>query len=334
MKKYALCVKTPMTYNAGSKAVIDATDIAISAGYKKMHFACVIPALTKFMWSKYLIKVINFILCVFSSIRISKSNIYFLQWPFPGKNAKILFRALISKHARFTILIHDLNDLRGMIYPEDMRIMYALFNAAETVIVHTDSMKEYLVSKGVDTRKIRILYTFDYLTNDVVPERAYSKIIVFAGNLSKSTFLKDISMDDTNIEFYCYGANNNENYSSIVYKGKFTPNNVSQLKGSWGLVWDGISTETCTGEFGDYLKYNSPHKVSLYIVAELPLIIWKEQALADYIVEKNIGITVSSIDEIPEKLSQISEPMYQEMKKNIRSEADILRNGGHLRCFL
>lgn len=334
MKKYALCVKTPMTYCAGSKAVIDATDIAISVGYKKMYYACVIPTLSKTKWSRYLIKFINLILCVLSSLRISKSNSYFLQWPFPGKNSKILFRALIRKHARFTILIHDLNDLRGMIYPEDMKIMYSLFNTAESIIVHTDSMKEYLVSKGVDVEKLHVLYTFDYLTDDVVANRTYSKIVAFAGNLSKSTFLENINKTGKDFKLYCYGANCNDNYSGIVYKGKFSPNNVSQIEGSWGLVWDGTSTETCKGEFGDYLKYNSPHKVSLYIVAELPIIIWKDQALAKYVTKRNLGITISSIDEIPVKLSKISESMYLEMKKNVKAEARILRNGGHLREFL
>lgn len=334
MKKFALCVKTPMTYNAGSKAVIDATDIAISAGYKKMYYACVIPFLSSYKLLKYFIKLINLLLCVFASLRISKSNIYFLQWPFPGKNAKILFRSLIRKHARITILIHDLNDLRGMIYPEDMKIMYSLFNAAETIIVHTDSMKEYLVSKGVDAKKLCVLYTFDYLTDDVVADRSYSKIVSFAGNLSKSTFLQNISVNDNDLKLYCYGANCNDNYSGIIYKGKFSPNNVSQIEGSWGLVWDGTSTDTCTGEFGDYLKYNSPHKVSLYIVAELPIIIWKEQALARYITERNLGITISSIDEISDKLSKVSESMYQEMRNNIKTEAALLRSGGHLSRFL
>lgn len=334
MKKYALCVRTPMTYNAGSKAVIDATDIAISAGYKKMYFACVVPVLSKFKWLQFLNKLLNLLLCIILILRISKSNIYFLQWPSPGKSTKVLFNAIIRKHARFVVLVHDLNDLRGMIYPEDEKIMYSLFNAAETIIVHTDSMKEYLVSKGVEEKKLRVLYTFDYLTNDVVAERTYSKIVAFAGNLSKSTFLKNVTIVGKDFKLYCYGANYNNNYSGIVYKGKFSPNNVSQIEGSWGLVWDGISSETCTGEFGDYLKYNSPHKVSLYIVAELPIIIWKEQALAKYVTERNLGIIISSIDEIPVKLSKITESMYNEMKNNVKAEAEVLRTGAHLRRFL
>ena len=334
MKKFALCIKTPMTYNAGSKAVIDATNIAIDTGYEKMFYAFHIPILLKYRWLQPLNKLVNLLLCIYSSYRVSNSNMYFIQWPSPGKSTKILLKALIRKHAIIKILIHDLNDLRGIIYPEDEEIMYALFNAAETIIVHTDSMKNYLISKGVDANKLSVLYTFDYLTEDNVPERYLSKKVAFAGNLSKSTFLRSINYNDRDLFFYCYGANYSNNYSGIVYKGKFLPDNVSQIEGSWGLVWDGNSTNSCTGEFGEYLKYNSPHKVSLYIVAELPIIIWKEQALANYVVERNIGIVISSIAEIPDKLSEISEAMYIEMRNNIKKEANILKKGNNLKRFI
>ena len=231
-------------------------------------------------------------------------------------------------------MIHDLNDLRGMVYPEDIHIMYPLFNAAETIIVHSDSMKDYLILKGVAANKMRVLYTFDYLTDDIIVDRTFSRTVAFAGNLSKSKFLQDITIKENDYQLYCYGANYDGCNPGIVYKGKFSPNNVSKIEGSWGLVWDGTSTQVCTGEFGDYLKYNSPHKVSLYIVAELPIIIWKEQALAKYITDRNIGIAISSIEEIPYKLSNITETMYQEMIKNIKSEAALLKTGSHLKRFL
>lgn len=334
MKKYALCVKAPMTYNAGSKAVIDATDIAISAGYKKMYYAYLVPLFAKYKFLQPLNKLINFLLCYYLSFRILSTNTYFVQWPSPGKSTKILFRSLIRKQPRIIMLIHDLNDLRGIIYPEDEVIMYAMFAAASTIIVHTESMRDYLVSKGVDPNIIQILYTFDYLTSDIPPERTFNKIVSYAGNLSKSVFLQDISVTDKDVLFYCYGANYSNNNSAIVYKGRFSPNNVSKIEGAWGLVWDGNSTKTCTGEFGNYLKYNSPHKVSLYIVAELPIIIWDQQALAKYIVDRNLGIVVSSIDDIPSKLSNISEEDYWQIRKNLKEEANLLKNGDHLRKFL
>ena len=50
------------------------------------------------------------------------------------------------------------------------------------------------------------------------------------------------------------------------------------MEGSFGLVWDGISVETCAGVYGEYLKVNNPHKTSLYLASGIPVIIWKEAA--------------------------------------------------------
>ena len=161
-------------------------------------------------------------------------------------------------------------------------------------------------------------------------------MVVYAGNLKKSTFLKSIP-DDIGITINCYGraiSRINEFSKSIVYKTSFQPENVSILDGSWGLVWDGLSLDTCVGDFGDYLKYNSPHKLSLYIVSELPLIVWESSALSSYVKEKGIGITISSIKEIKERISIITDEEYDRILRNVKKESEILRSGGHLIAFL
>ena len=45
------------------------------------------------------------------------------------------------------------------------------------------------------------------------------------------------------------------------YKGVFKPDIIGHLEGSWGLVWDGDSTETRSGTWGSYLK-NSLHLIN------------------------------------------------------------------------
>mgnify|MGYP007079152982 FL=1 len=57
---------------------------------------------------------------------------------------------------------------------------------------------------------------------------------------------------------------------------------IATAEGDFGLVWDGFSVDACTGNFGEYLKYNNPHKTSLYIRCELPVIIWDQAALSDF----------------------------------------------------
>lgn len=73
-----------------------------------------------------------------------------------------------------------------------------------------------------------------------------------------------------------------------------------------------------SGTFGQYLKLNNPHKTSLYLASGIPVIIWKEAALASFIVENNLGFAVDKLSEINEKLSQISDEQYKIMANNVK----------------
>lgn len=66
-----------------------------------------------------------------------------------------------------------------------------------------------------------------------------------------------------------YGSSYFDSEKNVMYKGSFKPEQIDHIHGSWGLVWDGNSIEGCEGELGNYLKINAPHKISLYIAAEL-----------------------------------------------------------------
>lgn len=52
---------------------------------------------------------------------------------------------------------------------------------------------------------------------------------------------------------------------------------IATAEGEYGLVWYGSSLEGGVGPEGEYLQYNAPHKLSLYIRCGLPVIIGKKQ---------------------------------------------------------
>ena len=139
---------------------------------------------------------------------------------------------------------------------------------------------------------------------------------------------------DLGLTVNCYGAECPHLPAGLTYKCKFHPDNVSVLEGSWGLVWDGDSVDGCTGAMGEYLRYNASHKLSLYIVAELPVIVWKESAVAKYVEERGIGICVGSLREIRGRIDGMSDEEYGQMIVNIRKEAAELKRGAHLRAAL
>ena len=102
------------------------------------------------------------------------------------------------------------------------------------------------------------------------------------------------------------------------------------LSGSFGLVWDGPDLDIRPGTIGDYLRYNNPHKCSLYLASGLPVIIWKEAALADFVESGHLGITISDLRDLSAAVKNITEEEYQEMKKQTMLEGEKIRSGYYL----
>lgn len=103
------------------------------------------------------------------------------------------------------------------------------------------------------------------------------------------------------------------------------------LSGSFGLVWDGTSANTCSGVYGEYLQINNPHKASLYIASGIPVIIWSHAALADFVKENDCGIVVDSLSDIKGKLMNMSESEYQRLRMDTAVTADRLRSGYYMK---
>lgn len=103
------------------------------------------------------------------------------------------------------------------------------------------------------------------------------------------------------------------------------------LDGSFGLIWDGDSINTCSGLYGEYTKINNPSKFSQYIVAGLPIIAWKEAAVAKIIKKYNIGFIVNNLIEIDNILNNLTEKEYNIYLKNVISLREKLIKGYHLK---
>lgn len=308
----------------------DASKILIEEGYKLFYIG--------FAGEQYN-KLVRNILHVLDYVRLfltlKKGDTVFIQYPIRGKkNNALLYKiATLPRVKEFYMLVHDIDTLRGMSDLEDWNILF--FSKATKIILHSDEMKKYVVDKGVDANKIRVLDCFDYLTQDPIKdERKKTKDVVFVGQLDKSSFLEQISPAKLGFHLNLYGRFEKDLGDSITYKCKFRPDNVSVLEGSWGLVWNGDSIESCSGPMGEYLQYNSPHKVSLFVAAHLPIIIWDKAAKAEYVKSKGLGICVSSLRDISSRIDSITDEEYAQIIKNLENEAASVRNGQKLRMCL
>lgn len=257
----------------------------------------------------------------------------FFQYPtYSGFLMKRLVKKLREKAHKLFFIIHDVESLR--MFQNDEQYWNGerdLFNATDGLIVHNNKMKRWLVDHGVTVPMVE-LGIFDYDNPQPINQSPnYDKSVCFAGNLYKSNFLEKIRLTNSRLEIF--GSHPSDHYmNGVHYNGQMSPDELpKKLTQSFGLVWDGSELNTCAGQFGEYMKYNDPHKVSLYLSSGQPVIIWRKAALADFIIKNKVGIAVDSLENLDEILNEIKDEDYQGYKKNAVELADRLRNGDYIK---
>lgn len=256
---------------------------------------------------------------------------------------------LKRKGVKTVAIIHDLEKLRNMKAHNYIKAWkghirnfleetWALKNFTR-IIVHNQKMMNLLVDMGYSKERLISLDIFDYVINQTVqvkkvgdPER-----IIIAGNLleSKAGYVYKLPKDDR-LKFSLYGVN----YTGITdaytdYHGAFNPDVLPfVLCGKFGLVWDGPLADTCGGIHGEYLRINNPHKTSLYLAAGIPVIIWNQAAMADFIRANQLGICVDSLSNIADVLSKLNEDDYEQIRSNVLNICNKLRSGDYLKAAL
>ena len=316
-------------FNASSKAREDISLIFERNGAKKYNIYI------RFA-SRKLTKLYTIARYVRLILSLRKGDELIVQYPVYRVFVKSFFKVVKivkRKGVKLTFIIHDLNYLRGLdrgISKEDfLKPLYL----ADLIVAHTPNMRDHLIGENI-TSPINIIYLFDYLTDDTYRERSRllenRDTVVYAGNLKKSAFLKEaVNCHFKNVRFNIYGYARNVPVfrDGFDYKGAFEPEQTSYIEGGWGLCWDGESVDSCEGKWGEYLRYNSPHKLSLYLAAGIPVIVWKESALAPYIVSNKIGIAISSLRELDMILPAITKEEYLDTLDRVMSFSVKIRKG-------
>ena len=272
------------------------------------------------------------------SSKLKESNVIF-QYPILTFTFPVLYKLLRERKNKIYFLVHDLDGIRYDFNTDRLKSEVRNLNMADGVIVHTPQMKELLCRNGLTT-KVVVLGVFDYLAESVPPPAADNLIeikntVAFAGNLNKSVFLQKLDKSEitNDIKIDLYGGKPSWTLTNphIHYIQRFSPKNVSAIKAGWGLVWDGEEIGTCSGSLGNYLRYISPHKLSLYLAAGIPVIVWNESAQASFVAKENVGITVSSIQDAFKVINDLDATDYLLKAKNAQRIGSKLKQGDYLK---
>lgn len=243
-----------------------------------------------------------------------------------------IYKKIKKKKVKLIGFIHDLDYVRTKsnslskirLYFEEKKTLKYF----DKLIVHNNKMYEML-SKDYKVKSINmiILEIFDYLANNDYTKKdaTTENIIIFAGNLlpKKSGFIYKLD----GIKINLYGPNYaNDSYHN--YCGQYDPNILPNiLYGKYGLVWDGDSIDECSGITGEYLKINCPHKLSLYLSSGIPVIVWKQSAISDFVLSNKCGVLVDNLNCLSKIIDNISQKEYLEMKNNAIIIKNRLRRG-------
>lgn len=253
-----------------------------------------------------------------------------------------LVRKIQRRGVQVYFIIHDLEALRyanldTVPLKHKIRVHLqesSLLKVADGVIAHNPIMKSVLVEKGLLEHKLVSLEIFDYLIPNYQEKEDLSKDqpIIVAGNLAqeKAGYLYQLPARPA-YNLYGVGFDENRALANESYFGSFLPDELpAALEGGFGLVWDGDSAETCSGVFGEYLRYNNSHKASLYLAAGFPLVVWKQSALSHFVLENGCGIAVESLYDLSQAIEQLDNWDYQDLLVNAKRIGQKIRNGSYL----
>jgi len=314
--------------NAAFKARDDVTNIVKKInGFKILDFKNVKNGKVAFFTER----VPTFINTIFK-IK-SEDNIYF-NYPLGRVYLKYLSFLKNSKKVKLIPIIHDLDSLRGT---EDMDDSF--LTVCDKIICHNIKMKEYLSSYlSIPNGKMVTLDIFDYLyhkniQSHVAGDGSEIDSVIFTGNLSpqKSGF---IYQDIQGIKLDLWGGGYEAGSTGGNYVGRFDSSDPSGLsqhyhsKNILGLIWDGPVVDSCKGPFGEYLKFNNPHKTSFYLSLGIPVVIWSQAAMADFVKANNCGICLDSLSQLGQLLA--TDINYQGLKSNAEAISKRLNSGYYL----
>lgn len=258
---------------------------------------------------------------------ISENDTVILQsptWNYPNFDSALIGHLKAIDNLQLVIFVHDIRAMMFPIEAESMPFYVELFNIADSLIVPSENMAQYLKEKGVNTPMvIQHLWDFD---NHVDFNQAsnYGNRISFIGDDEKFMISTNFPTNsETSLELY--GRKNEQmgQANNIHYHGFLDEYNLLQElhKGGFGLVWSEDE------QVKNYMHYCNSYKVSTYLQAGIPLIVHNDISCRKLVEDNHWGIVVNSLEEAVQKVKEMSEEEYRSYIDAISNIKYKLENG-------
>lgn len=286
---------------------------------------------------------------------LKRYDTVFMQWPLPVVDQRWLqklFSHIRAFGAYIVLIIDDMLTWRDQpVFPApdtqeretwlnnpSVQIEMNFIPQVDGIITHSTAMAEHLreqmAIKGREiTDNIAIYGPGGNASTYFQPPRTLGHGVDYAGNLIYAKFLYELPQD---FKINVYGASPDEldlaQHPNISLTPRVDPEAINQLlHGSFGLVWSSDSYPEATGVIADYMHYNSSAKLSMYLAADEPVIVWREASFAPFIEANHLGLVIDDLSQLPDTLAAVSEEDYHAMIARVQAMGPLIRNGFFLK---
>lgn len=307
----------PDQKTAWTKARLDVRALTRAAGFDTLALP---GSLSPVAWQRFWLEL---------GRRVSAGGRVLVEYPFEQRRRLYpLFAWCRLKRVALHGLIHDLHALR---LGEPIGREMAVLRLFDGLISHNPAMSQWLRDARYRGALVD-LQLFDYLLAAGTEARSWHRArmgqgplqVVCAGNLSKAKagYIYDPVLGQLQgVEVSLFGAYFEPEHmpaSPVRYHGVFNPDTPAlDQRYHFGLVWDGESAQGVAGHYGHYMRYNNPHKLSLYAALGLPVAVWQESAIARFVLAEGVGVTVGDLREMADIRHRVSDVDYARMTRGM-----------------
>jgi hypothetical protein len=321
------------TQHAGAKAPADIRRVCLDLGFAPVDLPVVpVARFDRRNLKRYLLGPLKLLRLIASA---RATDIVLVQHPIVGRLEKRLIPRL-CRRCRTIALIHDLDIIRNQenLEYDDLTFL----SHFDVIISQNGKMLEYVAEKIPRAQNVSI-DLFDYLTTrdaqvtwSAAPERLY-----IIGNLNPDKAGYLYAIQGVKLPIWAYGPNceTQKLPAGVAWKGVLDMHNPAfGAVDGFGVVWDGLSADGLEGVWGRYLLYNTPHKLSMYMMLGMPVIVPSESAVARFVVDSGIGFAVESLAEADDLVSSLSADAWARLRQNVLAARRGIMGGGYTRQAL
>ena len=244
-----------------------------------------------------------------------------------------------SRGVKLVFLIHDLMSVMLGDHVRDYTNDgdFLELAKADLIMTHSKKMSDFLRTYSDLEAEMFPIGLFDYSTDQPINDASYEQTVIYAGSVNKLAQLPNWPFQ-TKLEIYGYlnGDFNESNFPATVeYKGARDPDDlIKEINHGFLLVWG--DDETFKDDIDNWKfpimarRYNTiiaPHKFSLAMVSGTPVVVASDSNVADLVKQYNLGIIIDELDQLDEKMREVTPEKYQEFKRNVINMGNEIRNG-------